>query len=107
MTLLLERPLILVILSGLAYAAATIAMKLTSQAASVPLIGLVALLLGAAVLAEILALRRLALGVTYVMILALESLAVLGVAWVLGDGVSPRQLAGGAFVLLGTLVLST
>lgn len=41
------------------------------------------------------------------MILALESLAVLGAAWLLSDGVSPRQLAGGAFVLLGTLVLST
>ncbi|WP_102107498.1 hypothetical protein [Oceaniglobus roseus] len=106
MTDLLFRPAPLVLISALGYAGATLAMKASAHSPAPALLALVAFCLGTAVMAEIAAMRRLALGVTYVTILGLETLAVLAAACLLGDQFGPREMLGGACILLGTLILA-
>jgi drug/metabolite transporter (DMT)-like permease len=101
----LMRPGILVISCALAYAGATLVMKSLSSGPNTWLLALLAVALAAAVVAEIMLLRRQSLGITYITILGAETIVVLGFAVFLGEGLGLRQLAGAALVLAGTAVI--
>ena len=102
---ILNRPMTLVVLCALAYAAATLAMKTLSIAPTPAMTILLCLALAGAVAAEILLLQRHTLGITYITILAAETLLVLGIAAFIGEGLGPRELVGVALVLGGTAVI--
>lgn len=99
-------PLILLCVVSAGYLAATLAMKLiadgsaTSFAASLLVVGLVAVVLG-----EIALLRGAHLSVVYIGILASETLLALAYAAWIGEGFTLRQGVGATFVLTGALVV--
>ncbi|GGL51360.1 hypothetical protein [Wenxinia marina] len=96
----------LALLAACGYALATIGMKLGSGAMTALAVVLIAGGLIAAALTEVRILRQADLGVVYLVILVVETLIVLCVAWWLGEGLTPRQLGGAAVLVLGlTLVL--
>ena len=103
----LFRPTTLIILSGLGYAAATLAMKAASSTPSLIAISAIGLCLCLAVLAEVLLLQRTDLGLAYIAVLAAETTIIVLVASAIGEGLGLRDLAGGALVLFGAAVLST
>ncbi|MCB1312521.1 MAG: 5-aminolevulinate synthase [Sedimentitalea sp.] len=92
----------LLVLTGIGYAVATAGMKLstgdgwTSVALALVVGGLLV-----AVLAEITLLRSANLAVIYLAIIAIETLLVLVFAAMIGDTLSPPQLAGAGLVLGG------
>ncbi|MDH3264240.1 MAG: 5-aminolevulinate synthase [Paracoccaceae bacterium] len=97
----------MLILTALAYVGATIAMKAVASVASPATILLLALALALAGTFEVLVLQRVTLGAAYVTIVGLETLLVLGYAVAIGEGLAPREMAGGALVLAGAVVLFT
>lgn len=102
----LSNKLFLAALSALGYALATLAMKASSDNITSPvLVGLV-LVLAAAVVAEIALLRQMNLGLAYIAIIATETIIILGFAFYIGEGLSLKQLVGGAFIFLGVAIVS-
>ncbi len=100
------RDISLVAASALGYAIATIGMKLASSTVSIVALGIIALGLLAATVAEVSLLRRVDLGVIYITIIGVESLVVLGFAALIGEGLDLRRMAGSVLVIAG-LVLVT
>lgn len=96
----------LVITAGVGYAVATILMKLASQDTTTIVVGAIALMLAAVVTAEILLLRQVDLGLAYIAIMATETLLVLCATYFVGQPLSGRELAGGALVVAGVIVVS-
>lgn len=105
MDLLDTRLLILAFTAALGYALATIGMKLAS--AQWGLLAGVLILLGfyAAMQAEITLMRGVELGVLYLLIIAAESLIVLGYAFAIGEGLNLRESLGGLLILAGVIVV--
>lgn len=101
------RPTTLIILSGLGYASATLAMKAASSTPSLIAVSAIGLCLGLAVLAEVLLLQRTDLGLAYVAVLAAETVIIILVATAIGEGLGLRDMAGGLLVLVGAAILST
>lgn len=99
------RPVCLIALCAVAYAGATFAMKSASIAPTGGIWLIIGMALGLAVLAEIALLRQHSLGLTYITILGAETLIVLTVAFLIGEGLGPRELAGAGLVLAGTAVI--
>lgn len=95
-----------VALAALGYAVATIGMKLASGNWS--LLSFALLLLGfyAATHAEVTLMRDVDLGVLYLFVIAVETIVVLGYAWIIGEGLGPRDALGGVLVLAGLAVIS-
>lgn len=60
----------------------------------------------AATVAEVVLMRGVNLGALYLTIMTLETIAVLAYAVSIGEGLSPTQMVGGAFVLTGLAVIS-
>jgi multidrug transporter EmrE-like cation transporter len=96
----------LVFTAGVGYAIATILMKIASQDSTTIILGAIALMLAAVVTAEILLLRQVDLGIAYIAIMATETLLVLGATYFVGQPLSGRELAGGALVLAGVVIVS-
>lgn len=96
----------LVLVAGVGYAVATILMKLASEDATTIILGAIVLMLAAVVTAEILLLRQVDLGIAYIAIMATETLLVLGATYFVGQPLSGRELAGGALVLAGVIVVT-
>lgn len=92
---------LLIGLTALGYAVATLGMKLATGGLNLIAFGLVILGLAAAVVAEIVLLRGANLAIIYLAIIASETVLVLIFAAFLGDKLNPQQLAGAAFVLGG------
>jgi multidrug transporter EmrE-like cation transporter len=107
MAILFTKPIFLLVFTALAYVGATIAMKSTATAISPIAVISLALCLATAGTLEVLVLRRVTLGVAYLTIIGIETLLVLGYATVIGEGLQPREMAGGALVLAGAVILST
>ncbi|MEZ5715276.1 MAG: 5-aminolevulinate synthase [Paracoccaceae bacterium] len=95
-----------VLLAALGYAMATIGMKLASG--NWTYLALALLLLGfyAASHAEIVLMRDIDLGLLYLVVIAVETIVVLGYAWAIGEGLGPREAMGGLLVLAGLVVIS-
>jgi multidrug transporter EmrE-like cation transporter len=103
---ILTRPFVLITICALGYAVATLAMKAASSHPGLAAYGIIAACLAAAVLAEVVLLQRAHLGLAYVAILGAETVIILVVAAMLGEGLGPRDLAGAALVLIGAGVIS-
>lgn len=99
------RPVCLIVLCAVAYAGATFAMKSASIASTGVIWLIIGVALSLAVLAEIALLRQHSLGLTYIAILGAETLIVLTVAFLIGEGLGPRKLAGAGLVLAGTAII--
>ncbi|WP_306736935.1 5-aminolevulinate synthase [Marimonas arenosa] len=95
-----------VVVAALGYAIATIGMKLASG--NWTLLALALLLVGfyAATHAEVTLMRNIDLGALYLVIIAVETVVVLGFAWLIGEGLGPRDALGGVLVLAGLAVIS-
>ncbi|WP_116130810.1 SMR family transporter [Tropicimonas sp. IMCC34043] len=88
------------------YALATLFMKLAADGNALwPIAGIV-VALGVTVSAEIVLLRRLDLGIAYVVVIGVESLLVLAIACLVGEPLSHRDLLGGAMVIAGAAMVS-
>lgn len=98
--------IILIFLSALGYAVATVGIKLASSQMTVLAAALVCAGFGAAVLAETALLRTSNLAVIYFMIIAFETLMVLGFATMIGDRLSLPQVTGGVMVLAGMVLVA-
>lgn len=96
----------IVIVAALGYALATIGMKLASGNWS--FIALAFLLIGffAATQSEVFLMRDIELGVLYLLIIAVETIVVLGYAWAIGEGLAPREAFGGVLILAGMLFVT-
>jgi len=106
MSILLAKPIFLIVICAIAYAVATFAMKQASDAPNVLLYAMIALCFSVAAITEIIVLRQMNLGIAYILILATESLLVVSLAGLVGEGFGPRELAGAGLVLVGTAILS-
>ena len=106
MELFTTRFTLLAVLAAIGYGVATIGMKLASDNWSTPAFTLISLGFVAAVLAEIVLMRGITLGVLYLVIIAFETIIVLGYAFAIGEGLSPKEALGGVMILLGLAVVS-
>ncbi len=102
----LTKPIFLVFICGTGYAAATLAMKTASTTPGMIVAAAIAFCLSAAVIAEVILLQRTQLGLAYVAILAAETVLVLAVAALFGEGLAPREWIGATLVLIGAGVIS-
>jgi len=100
------RPEVLIIVAALGYAIATWVMKITAQSNSMAFVGLIALALMLAVAAEVFLLQRAALGHAYIAILSAETMLVIGFSFIIGEGLSPRELLGGVLVVAGSALVT-
>ncbi len=99
------RVMILALTAAVGYGLATIGMKLASGQWTV-LAG-VLILLGffAAMQTEIILMRGMDLGVLYLIIIAAETLIVLGYAFAIGEGLSMRESMGAVLIFAGIAVV--
>jgi small multidrug resistance pump len=100
------RYLLLVVVSALGYAIATIGMKLASTSITVVALAVIVAGFVAAALAEIALLRKADLGVIYITIIGVETLMVLAFAALIGEGPDLRTLGGAGLVLAGIALIS-
>lgn len=105
MTYILTKPLFLIFTAALAYAVATAGIKMASTLVSPPALLLIGAGFTLATLAEIVLLRQASLGVIYIAIITVETLMVLTLAAMLGEGLTPRQMIGAGLVLAGILIV--
>lgn len=105
MDILDTRLMILALMAAVGYGLATIGMKLASGHWTM-LAGIL-ILLGffAAMHAEITLMRDVELGVLYLVIIAAETLIVLGYAFAIGEGLNLRESLGGVMILAGLMVV--
>ncbi|SNT16424.1 hypothetical protein [Tropicimonas sediminicola] len=92
--------------AALGYTIATIIMKYMADTTDTLLIGAVAAVLALTVIAEVHLLRQVDLGLAYVAIIATESILVLLFALMIGETLSPREMAGAALVVAGAVMVS-
>ena len=97
----------LVLVTSLGYILATVGMKAWVEGL-VPL-GLALILAGFALaaVAEVLLLRQTYLSVIYVAIIGVETVLIVALATVIGEGLSARQVAGAILVLTGLAFVGT
>ena len=96
----------LAITAGVGYAIATLLMKLASENTTAAVVGAIAIVLVGVVVAETLLLRQVDLGLAYIAIMATETLIVLAATYLVGQPLSPREMTGGAFVIVGIAMVS-
>ena len=102
----IPRPLILIPLAAVAYAAATVRIKMVSTSVTTASVILIVASFFLATVSEAALLRHSDLGVIYLAIIALETLAVLSFAALIGEGLNTKQLLGAGFVLTGIALVS-
>jgi len=102
----IAKPGILILIAALGYAIATYLMKMAAHSGNYTFLGIIAFALLFSVIAEILVLQRMELGVAYICIIAAETLLVLALAWSLGEGLSNREVLGGALVVIGSMLVT-
>ncbi len=100
------RQLALILVSAVGYALATLGMKLASTSLTVMAVLVIGIGFVAATLAEINLLRHANLGVVYITIVGVETLLVLSIAAVIGEGLDFRRLVGASFVMAGLALVS-
>lgn len=105
MTYLLSKPAFLILTAAMAYAIATAGIKMASTFVSPSALALIIAGFTLATLAEVVLLRQASLGVIYIAISTAETLMVLTLAAMLGEGLTTKQLLGAAFVLAGIFIV--
>ncbi|WP_417721458.1 5-aminolevulinate synthase [Salipiger sp.] len=98
---------LLILATAFGYALATIGMKTAADGHHIP--GIVLGIIGffIAGLSEIVLMRRLDLSLIYILIVAAETMLVLGYAMVIGEGFGLRQMAGAALMLAGLAAVTS
>ena len=96
----------LLVLAAGGYAVATVGMKLASGTITLMALGLIAVGLAGAALAEVMLLRNAALPVIYIAVVTVESLLVLVYALAIGERLSLSQLSGAVLVLSGFAIVT-
>jgi hypothetical protein len=99
------RLLLLALISAVGYALATIGMKLATGQWTVVAGSLILLGFFAAMQGEMALMRGMELGVLYLLIIAAETLLVLGYAFAIGEGLSLRESAGALLIFTGIAVV--
>ena len=99
-------PAALIFIAALGYSVTTAGMKLGSIAITPSAIALLVIGFTAATVAEIVILRDHDLGLIYILVIATETLLVLTLAGLIGEGLSGRQIIGAVIIGLG-LVMAT
>lgn len=97
---------VLAIGAAVGYALATLLMKLTAEGATLLLVVAIGVVLAVTVASEVLLLRQVDLGMAYIAIIATETLLVLGITFLVGETLTPREMAGGALVITGAAMVS-
>ena len=105
MTFVPVHPAVLVPLCALGYAAAAIFMKAAAVGPQGWHTPAIVLALALAALTEIALLQRLELGNTYLAVLGMESVLVILAAAFWGESFGPREAAGAAMILSGTVMI--
>lgn len=105
MDIVFSRSWLLILAAALAYSFATLGIKMASWSLSPPAVAIIFAGFGLATVAEIHLLRRADLGVIYMTIIAVETIAVLSIAAVIGEGLNLRQSLGAGLVLAGILLV--
>lgn len=100
------RYLVLVVLSAVGYAIATVGMKLTSTSVTAVAVGVVITGFLMASFAEVALLRKADLGVIYITIIGAETLMVMAFAALIGEGPDLRTLGGAGLVIAGLALVS-
>jgi multidrug transporter EmrE-like cation transporter len=100
------RYLVLVLLSAIGYAIATIGMKLASNNWTLVAVAIIVAGFVAATLAEVVLLKKADLGVIYVTIVGAETLMVLAFAAAIGEAPDLRTVAGAALVVAGIVLVT-
>ncbi len=103
---LLNHKTFLAIAAALGYALATVVMKMISGVPSYTLIVCLAAVLIGTACAEIFLLRQVNLGLAFIAIIATETLLVLSYAFLVGEGLTGKELLGGVFVVTGVALVS-
>ena len=103
---LIKSPIVLVLLSAMGYAFATVAMKHLATGTNIQVIVGVAIFFAVATICEIALLRSFNLSHTYIVILAVETVLIVIAAPLFGEGIGPREIAGAVLVVMGTAVIS-
>ncbi|WP_135503842.1 5-aminolevulinate synthase [Roseovarius aestuariivivens] len=96
----------LTLMAAFGYGLATIGMKLASANWSAIAVLLIGLGFIAAMQAEIVLMRGMTLGALYMVIIAVETVLVLGFAYSIGEGLSPREALGGLVILAGLAIVA-
>ncbi|MBT8412310.1 MAG: 5-aminolevulinate synthase [Octadecabacter sp.] len=91
----------LAVMTASGYAVATVGLKLASDGHYTTATPLIVAGFVAAIYAEIMLLRQFDLSMIYIMIIALETLLIVGFAVCIGELPSTSQILGGALVLCG------
>ena len=107
MVLIASKPVLLVIICAAAYAMSAVMMAEVARAPHPVLYVLVAIFLGAAAVSEIMVLRHFGLAVTYIAVIGAESVLVVSIATMIGQGMGLRELAGAGLVIAGTLIIAS
>ena len=99
-------PSLLVLITALGYVVATVGMK----GAAMGHVGLGTVLAVAgfaiAFIAEVALMRQTALSVLYILILGVETVLILGIAYGLGEGFTVKQGIGAALVIAGLMAVA-
>ena len=103
----IPRPILLIPIAAIAYAAATFGIKMAASTVSSSALCLIIAGFTLAALAEAVLLRHADLGVIYLSIIAVETLAVLCIAAWIGDGLNFKQILGATLVLSGIALVGT
>ncbi|MEM6578690.1 MAG: 5-aminolevulinate synthase [Pseudomonadota bacterium] len=106
MEFLAIKPIAFAVTAAAGYGIATIGMKLASAEWTAAALALILLGFIAATQAEVVLMRSIPLGELYLIIIALETLIVLGYAYSIGEGLSSRDAAGGMLILMGLAIVS-
>lgn len=105
MDLIDTRLLLLALIAAVGYALATIGMKIASGHWTILACTLIFVGFFAVIQSEILLMRNMELGVLYLLIIAAETLLVLGYAFAIGEGLSLRESAGAVMIFAGIAVV--
>lgn len=99
---------ILVLLAAGGYALAAILMKVMANGgANHAVMAALVVFFVVIVLTEVRLLQHMELSNVYVLILGVETMLILGYALWVGEAFSNREIAGGAMVLVGTMLVSS
>ncbi|MCB2128922.1 MAG: 5-aminolevulinate synthase [Rhodobacteraceae bacterium] len=103
----LSNAFFLIPLSALAYAVATVGIKMASGNVTPVAVTFIVCGFALAAIAEAILLQRSDLGTVYLAVLAVETLAILCFASLIGEGLSGRQFAGAVMVLGGIALVGS
>lgn len=103
--MIFSRSALLIVAAAFAYVIATLGIKMASSSLSPAALIVIFAGFMVATAAEITLLRKSDLGIVYMTVIAVETVAVLSIAALIGEGLNLRQTLGAGFVLAGLFLV--